>query len=42
MGIGSTFAFRLPIVGMGEHPFVAAMSRAVEGLESSLDARQID
>jgi signal transduction histidine kinase len=42
VGIGSTFAFRLPIVGMGEHPFVAAMSRALDGDGSSLDSRQLD
>jgi signal transduction histidine kinase len=42
LGAGSTFAFRLPIVGIGEHPFVAAMSRAMGADESSNDGRQID
>jgi K+-sensing histidine kinase KdpD len=42
LGMGSTFAFRLPIAGIGEHPFAAAMSRAMSGDDSSIDKRQID
>lgn len=42
LGAGSTFAFRLPIVGIGEHPFVAAMSRAMGADESSIAGGQID
>jgi signal transduction histidine kinase len=35
VGIGSTFAFRLPIVGIGENPFAAAMRRSMEQHEAS-------
>ncbi|HEV8421107.1 MAG TPA: ATP-binding protein [Actinomycetota bacterium] len=35
VGIGSTFAFRLPIVGIGENPFAAAMRRAMGDDEPS-------
>jgi signal transduction histidine kinase len=41
VGVGSTFVFRLPIVGMGEHPLVAALSRA-NADDSAVDTRQID
>jgi signal transduction histidine kinase len=35
VGIGSTFAFRLPIVGVGEDPFEAAMRRPIAEPEPS-------
>jgi signal transduction histidine kinase len=35
VGVGSTFAFRLPIVGIGENPFAAAMRRAMGDHEHS-------